>query len=161
MTISLTSRRLLLTAGAMLAASFVSVAPAAAQQGPPPAGAGRQGAQAGPMRRGPMSVDDRVQRMTTQLGLTPDQATKVRAALVAEQRQADSILAARARARDAERSAMLAMRTGTEKSLSAILTPEQRTKHDAMRARGGRGGGGQVRGGERPRGRRAGWRAHR
>ena len=143
----MTSRRFLATTGLFLATTLIIPAPAFAQPGPPPAGAERRGA--GPDgRRGPPSVDERVQRMTAELALSPDQATKVRAALTAERRQADSILAARVNQQDAERAAMLAVRTNTQKSVSSVLTAEQRTKHDAMRARGGRDGRGPGRGGD-------------
>jgi hypothetical protein len=87
-------------------------------------------------------VDERVQRMSSDLSLSADQATKVRTLLTAERRQADSILAKRAQSHDTERAAMMAVHTNTEKSLAGILTAEQRTQHDAMRARGGREGRG-------------------
>ena len=66
----------------------------------------------------------------------------------------DTILARRTAARDAEHAAMVAMRTNMQKNVAAILTPEQRLKHDAMRARmeGGRGRG--MRGGPGMRDRR-------
>ncbi len=135
----MTSRRFLTSTGLLLAATLITAVPAFAQPGPPPAGAERRGPAAGPDgRRGPPSVDERVQRMTADLGLSPDQATKVRAALTAERRQADSIMAARANRQDAERAAMMAVRTNTEKSVTSVLTAEQRTRHDAMRARRGR-----------------------
>ncbi|MCC7052729.1 MAG: hypothetical protein IT355_05640 [Gemmatimonadaceae bacterium] len=136
--------RLLATAGVVLAATLVHAAPSHAQQGPPPAASARRAAPPAD-RRGPPTIDERVQRMTTDLGLTPDQATRVRGVLTAQQRTMDSILARRTAERDAERAAMEAMRTSTQKSVSAILTPEQRTKHDAMRARM-EGGGPRMRG---------------
>lgn len=144
----MTSRSMLALAGLMLAGTCGSAIPALAQQGPPPQVADRRGPPVGP-RRGPPTVDARVERMTADLGLSAEQATRVRAVLTAERRQADSILAQRARQRDAERDGMLAVRTGTEKSLTGILTIDQRTKHDAMRARGGPEGRG-GRDGRRP-----------
>jgi GH35 family endo-1,4-beta-xylanase len=91
--------------------------------------------------------------MTAELGLSAEQAAKVRTALTAQQRTADSVMARRAAAQDAERAAMLAMHTNTEKALAGILTPDQKLKHDAMRARqGGRDGmrrGGPARGARR------------
>lgn len=147
----MTSRRFLATTGLFLATTLITALPAFAQQGPTTAGAERRGP-GSVGRRGPPNVDERVQRMTTDLALSPEQATRVRAALTAERRQADSILALRANRQDAERAAMLAMRTSTEKSVSSVLTAEQRTKHDAIRARGGRDGRGP--------GGRAGYRRH-
>jgi hypothetical protein len=138
----MTSRRILALAGLMLTGSMIATLPAFAQQGPPPQAADRRGPPPDG-RRGPPTVDARVQRMTADLGLSAEQATKVRALLTAERRQADSLLADRARRQDAERAAMMSMRTSTEKSLSGILTSDQRLKHDAMRARGGEGRGGR------------------
>lgn len=139
---SMTSRRILALAGLMLTGSMISTLPALAQQGAPPPAADRRGPPPDG-RRGPPTVDARVQRMTADLGLSAEQATRVRTLLTAERREADSLLADRARRQDAERAAMMTMRTGTEKSLSAILTSDQRLKHDAMRARGGEGRGGR------------------
>ncbi len=128
-------RRTLLMACATLSAALIHSAPVQAQQTTPPAAAERRAP--GPDRRGPPSVDERVARMTTELGLTTDQATKVRAVLTTEQRGMDSVLARRTAARDAEQAAMLATQTSTQKALAGILTPDQKLRHDAMRARHG------------------------
>jgi hypothetical protein len=145
----MTHRRILITACAALGAALMHGTTLSAQQGAPsqpPLGARR--VPDGPVpRRGPPSVDERVARMTTELGLSPDQAAKVKAALTAQQRSADSILARRAAQQDAERAAMLAMHTSTEKALTGILTADQKMKHDAMRARQGGPGGGRGHGG--------------
>ncbi len=142
----MTNRTTLAAAFALMAAALVQTAPVQAQQGttPPPPAAGQRGP--GPARRGPPSVDERVQRMTTELGLSAEQANNVKAVLTSEQRGMDSVLARRTAARDAERAAMETRRTANEKALSAVLTPDQKLKHDAMRARMERGGG---RGGRR------------
>ena len=128
-------RRTLLLACATLGATMLQATPVLAQQTTPPPSAERRGP--GPDRRGPPTVDERVARMTTELGLTAEQATRVRATLTAEQRGNDSVLARRTAARDAERTAMFAMQTNTQKALAGILTPDQKIKHDAMRARQG------------------------
>ena len=147
------SSRSLRAAAAAIVLGFSLAAPLTAQQGgPPPAGA-RPGAGQGPRQgQGPgrMSVDARVQRMTAELGLSTEQATRLRAAFTAEQRTADSIFARRAAAMDAERTAMTAMHSNTQKAVSGILTADQKLKHDAMRGRMAmRGGpdGGMRRGG--------------
>ena len=152
----MTHRRLLSSACTALALLLLHGAPMQAQQTTPPPTADRRapagpGAQDGPGRRGPASIDDRVTRMTAELGLNADQATKVRGALTAEQRTTDSVLARRVTAQDAERAAMAAMHANMQKSLAGILTPDQKIKHDAMRARhGGRGGPDHAgRGGQR------------
>jgi hypothetical protein len=120
------------------AALLLNSAPLAAQQtapAQPPSGATRPTNP--PPRRGPATIDDRVARMTADLGLSADQAGKVRTMLTAQQRTQDSILARRAAVQDAERAAMIAMQTNGEKTLAGILTPDQKLKHDAMRARRG------------------------
>ena len=146
-------RRTFLLACAALGATMLQAAPVLAQQTTPPAAAERR--DPGPDRRGPPTVDERVARMTTDLGLTADQATKVRATLTAEQRGMDSALARRTAAHDVERSAMFATHTNTQKALAGILTPDQKLRHDAMRARHGGPGDMRHRGsasghGERP-----------
>jgi hypothetical protein len=152
-------RRTLLIACAALSAGLVHSAPVQAQQATPPA-AERRGP--GPDRRGPPTVDERVARMTTELGLTAEQAAKVRGVLTSEQRGMDSMFARRTAARDAERAAMLATHTSTQKALTGILTPDQKLRHDAMRAR--QGGPRGMRNHDRdggPRGGRAGMRGDR
>ncbi len=126
-------RRTLLIACAALGAALVHSAPGQAQQATPPAAAERRGA--GPDHRGPPSIDERLARMTTDLGLTADQAAKVRTVLTSAQRGMDSVLARRTNAHDAERAAMLATQTTTQKALTGILTSDQKLRHDAMRAR--------------------------
>ena len=144
----MTSRRMLGLAGLMIAVVVGGAVPAAAQGGPPPAGADRRGPP--PDRRGPPSVDEQVQRMTSDLALTPDQVTKVRAVLNTQRAQGDSLRARAHANHDAQRKEMEAMRTSTDKALDGILTSDQRTKHmaimrDHMRRggppRGGRGDG--------------------
>lgn len=137
-------RRTFLAAAAVFGAALLHTAPLQAQGGttPPPA-ADRRGPNApnGAMRRGPANIDDRIARMTADLGLTADQANKIRAAMLAEQRSMDTVLARRTAARDAERAAMMATRTNTMKAVTGVLTADQKLRFDAMRARqdGGRG----------------------
>jgi Spy/CpxP family protein refolding chaperone len=138
----MTTHRLRLAAGLIFAGTCMSAVPALAQQGGPPPAGDRRGPPAMDARRGPPSIDERVKRMTEDLGLSAEQATRVKAVLTSERQKADSILAQRARQQDAERDAMMAVHSSTEKALASILTPEQRTRHDAMRARGGPGGRG-------------------
>jgi hypothetical protein len=150
----MTHRRFLITACAALGAALMHSTTLTAQQGAPtqPPLSARRGPDGPGPRRGPPNIDERVARMTTELGLSPDQAAKVKVALTAQQRSADSILARRAAQQDAERAAMLAMHTSTEKALTGILTADQKMKHDAMRARQGGPGGGRGHGGRGRRG---------
>lgn len=130
-------RRTLTMVCAVLGAALVQTMPALAQPTTPPPAADQRSPGAGPTRRAPPSADQRVARMTTELGLSTDQATRVRTALTAEQRGIDSALARRTAARDAERAAMTATQTTMQKALAGILTPDQKIRHDAMRARQG------------------------
>ena len=148
-------RRIFFAGVALIAAAVALPAPAQAQPTTPPPGMDRRGpAQGGPQRRpGPPSVDERVARMTTELGLSAEQANRLRGAFLAEQRSTDSMFARRAAARDAERAAMMATQTNMQKAIASILTPEQKLKHDAMRGRmGGAGARGRMmqRGGRMP-----------
>jgi periplasmic protein CpxP/Spy len=154
-------------ASAVLAAALAA-APLTAQQtatppsGPPPGGMGHHGPMmGGHMMGGHMnapSVDERVQRMSGELSLTPEQTARVKALMTAEQRSADSLRAVRAVQMEAERKAMDARHAEHEKAIMAILTPEQKTKHEAlmkeresrgpgMRGHGMRGHGGAPTGG--------------
>ncbi len=141
-------------ASALITVALLAAAPARAQtpQGStPPAGDMRhRGPMMGRMRN-PPSVDERVQRMSGELNLTPEQTTRMKALLTAGQRSADSLRAARAVQMEAEHKAMESRRAEQEKSLLAILTPEQKTKREALMkqhpGRDGRGAGGRHRGG--------------
>ncbi len=138
----MTRKNTLTLAAAVVAVALMSAASVKAQQAGPPPGPDRMGHH-GPMMAGRgnlPSVDERVQRMSGELNLTPDQTAKVKALLTAEQRAMDSTRAVRAVQWEAQRKAMDARRADHEKALSALLTPEQKTKHEAlMKAHGGPG----------------------
>lgn len=144
-------------ASALMAVALVSASPAAAQGGTPPATGDRAGPPPGGMgRRGPMfamrrnapSVDERVQRLSGELNLTAEQTARVKALMTAERRSADSLRAVRAVQMEAEHKAMQARHDANEKALLAILTPEQKTKREALmqqhRGPDGRGRGGPM-----------------
>ena len=135
-------RRIFFAGMALMTAAIAMPAPSQAQPTTPPPGMDRRGpAQGGPQRRpGPPSIDERVARMTTELGLSAEQANRLRGAFLAEERSMDSMFARRAAARDAERAAMMATQTNMQKAIASILTPEQKLKHDAVRGRMGSGG---------------------
>ena len=95
-------------------------------------------------RRGPPTVEEQVSRMMTELMLTPAQVTRVRALMTAQRAMVDSMHAKARASHDGDRRTMDAMRDNMQKSLDDVLTPEQRTKHQAMmqahRGRMGHGG---------------------
>ena len=137
MTRSKTLTRTLTLASAALAAVLTVATPLHAQQpgtpqgGPRPGSMGpRSGMMAG--HGNPASVDERVQRLSGELTLTPEQTARVKALFTTEQRSADSLRAVRAVQMEAERKAMDARHTEHEKALLAILTPEQKTRHEAL-----------------------------
>ena len=87
-----------LLAAALAAAPLTAQQTTAPQSGPPTGGMGHHG----PMMGGhmnPPSVDVRVQRMSGELNLTPEQAARVKALLTTEQRSADSLRAVRVKGR--------------------------------------------------------------
>ena len=148
-------------ATALMAVALLAVSPAAAQSRTPPATSERTGPPPGGRgmgRRGPMfamrhnapSVDERVARISGELNLNAEQTARVKALMTAEQRSADSLRAVRAVQMEAEHKAMEARHDANEKALLAILTPEQKTKRDALmkQHRGpdgrGRGPGGPM-----------------
>ncbi len=128
----MTRTKTLTLASAVLAAALAASAPLQAQQTATPQG--RMGHH-GPMmdgHRNAPSVDERVQRMSGELNLTPEQTNRVKALMTAEQRSADSLRAVRAVQMEAEHKAMEARHAEHEKALLAILTPEQKVKREAL-----------------------------
>ena len=153
----MTRTKTLTLASAVLAAAF-AITPLQAQQGAPQQGGMTPGHMGhhGPFMAGrgnPPSVDERVQRMSGELNLTPEQTNKVKALMTAEQRSADSLHAVHAVQMEAEHKAMDARHAEHEKALLAILTPEQKTKREALMKEHhgpgmhGRGPGGAADGG--------------
>ena len=152
----MTRTKTLTLASAVLAAAFAAIPPLQAQQSAPQQGGSPPGhmGHRGPMMAGhwnPPSVDERVQRMSGELNLTPEQTNKVKALMTAEQRSADSVRAVRAVQMAAEHKAMEARQAEHEKALLAILTPEQKVKREALMKEhhgpGMRGHGGPADGG--------------
>ena len=154
----MTRSKTLTLAGAALAAVLTAAAPLHAQQpatpqgGPPPGSMGQRGGMMGG-HGNPPSVDERVQRLSGELTLTPEQTARVKALFTAEQRSADSLRAVHAVQMEAERKAMETRHTEHEKALMAILTAEQKTKREALMKQRmehgprGRGHGGPPHGG--------------
>lgn len=141
----MTRTHTLTLASALMAVTLVSASVASAQGGIPTAPPA-SGERAGPPRdgrmgrRGPMfamrhdmpSVDERVARISGELNLNAEQTARVKALMTAEQRSADSLRAVHAVQMEAERKAMEARHDANEKALLAILTPEQKTKREAL-----------------------------
>ena len=136
----MTRTHTLTLASALMVAALAVAVPMQAQAGGNPSDGMRHRGPKMAGRSNTPSVDERVQRMSGNLNLTPEQAARVKALLTVEQRAADSTHGVRAVQWDAERKGMDARRADHEKALSALLTPEQRTKHEAlMKEHRGRG----------------------
>ena len=95
------------------------------QPGPAMGGGGRGPGGGGPGR----GVDAHLGRMTVMLGLNPEQQAEIRAILEVQ---------------EATRQAMReAMRDAMKEQVDAVLTPEQRARHDQMMQGRGQGPGGK------------------
>ena len=85
--------------------------------------------------RGGHMEERRLEMMTKQLNLTPDQVTQVKA-IEADNRTQMRALHEDTSAAPADKHAkMMAMRDASQAKVRAILTPDQQTKFDAMEAR--------------------------
>src|SRR5215468_9933977 len=74
------------------------------------------------------SVQQRVDRIATELNLTPEQKTKVTALFEEENKKRQELRANTTLSREEKREKGRAMLTEQEKKLKAILTPEQTEK---------------------------------
>jgi Spy/CpxP family protein refolding chaperone len=89
--------------------------------------------------RGNLTPEQRAEmqtkRLTTQLGLTADQTTKIQAIALAENQELTTLRGkyASADSRQGAGQEMKALRDKYETQLKAVLTPEQLTKYDQLR----------------------------
>jgi Spy/CpxP family protein refolding chaperone len=105
-----------------------------------PGGRGGPGGPGGPGGRGGFNMDPaqmaaRDEQTATALGLNDDQKAKF-LAIRAETRKQQAALS-----QDERQTRGRELRQAERDKINAILTPEQQTKYDQMRPRGGRGGG--------------------
>lgn len=132
----------------LLAAFALTIGTAAAQDTPPAFGQGRGGME----QRSPEDMAKRQsERMSKELGLSPDQTTKVQQILVArgQDMQAMRGQGKDGGSRDQMREQMQANRAKYDAQFKEVLSPEQYTKYTTMEAdRMKRGGGGPGRGPE-------------
>lgn len=96
-------------------------------------------------RRG-ASVEQRVDRLSTELNLTDEQKTKVTALFQDQAKQMRAMRQDTSLSREDRRAKMRTMREDTDKKMKTILTPDQEKKWQQMRKemrsrRGQRGGG--------------------
>jgi periplasmic protein CpxP/Spy len=131
-------------------------APAAPYQG-----GGYVGGQGGGGRRGPMSPDDQLKRMTKDFDLTADQQAKIRPLLVDAQKKMEDVRNDSSGDRQTMRQKMMQIRQDTNDQIRALFDDNQKEKFDKQeqerqdrpqnRRGGGPGGpGGDNSGGNSP-----------
>lgn len=124
---------------------FAAGAPAATPQGSGPGGGGR---------RGPMSPDEQLKRMTKDLDLTSDEQAKIKPILVDEQKKMEDLRNDSGGDRQAMREKMMQIRQDHRDHLRAVLDDKQKKKFDKQeqqreeRMQGRRGGGSGGPGGQ-------------
>lgn len=105
---------------------------------PPPSEGGPAGADVRPRNGGgpgQMSVEQRVERMKENLGLSPDQADQIKSAFEAQRPAMEAIRNDQSLSREDRRVKMQALRQQMDAQLATILTPEQKAKWDEERAK--------------------------
>ncbi|OGX90468.1 hypothetical protein [Hymenobacter coccineus] len=116
-----------------LLAALALATPSAFAQTAPAAPMAHQGRHKGPhkMKSPEQMAARRSQKMAQQLGLSPDQQSRLQAALLAERQGMTAVSPAPAD-RKALHQAMKANHAQYEAQVQAILTPAQRTQYTAM-----------------------------
>ena len=110
-------------------------------------GGGYGGGQGGGGRRGPMSPDDQLKRMTKDFNLTADQQSKIKPILVDQQKKMDDLRNDSSGDRQAMRQKMMQIRQDTNDQVRALLDDKQKEKFDKQeqeredRMQNRRGGG--------------------
>lgn len=99
-------------------------------------------AQDAPKKKGP-SVEQRVDRLNTEVTLTADQKTKVTALFEDSQKKMRELRQDTSLSQEDRREKMRTMREAEDKKLKEILTPEQWEKWEKARPQGGKRGGGE------------------
>ena len=141
----------------LLAVPLLAVGATAA----PYQGGGYGGGQGGGGRRGPMSPDDQLKRMTKDFDLTADQQAKIKPILVDAQKKMEDVRNDSSGDRQTMRQKMMQIRQDTNDQIRALLDDKQKEKFDKQeqerqdrpqnRRGGGSGGpGGDNSGGNAP-----------
>jgi Spy/CpxP family protein refolding chaperone len=118
----------------------------AQDQAPPPPPAGEMGPPAGGGPRGMMDPGRRADRMKHELNLTDDQTAQVKSILEDGRTKMEAIHSNSSLSRDDRRAQMMSIHKAQDDRIEALLTPDQKTKFEAMqeqmreRMRGGQGG---------------------
>jgi Spy/CpxP family protein refolding chaperone len=115
---------------------------------PPPQDQGQAGPPAdGPRGRGMrMDPNRQLEHLTRALNLTADQQAQIKPLLVERQQKVQALFQDQSVAQQDRRTQMRTIAEGTNNSIKAILTDEQKQKFDAMHERMRRHGPGEARG---------------
>jgi Spy/CpxP family protein refolding chaperone len=117
-------------------------------------GGGYGGGQGGGGRRGPMSPDEQLKRMTKEFNLTADQQTKIKPILVDAQKKMEDARNDSTGDRQAMRQKVMQIRQDTNDQIRALLDDTQKEKFDKQeqerqdRPQNRRGGGPGAPGGD-------------
>jgi Spy/CpxP family protein refolding chaperone len=125
----------LLAASALLA---VQVRAEDAPGTPPPGGppSGGEHKKAGEKGKMP-SPSDRVEKMKENLGLSDEQATQIKEILTSETKDLEALKKDESVPMEQKKEKAAAIREGNKAKIDALLTPEQKAKADAARAKMG------------------------
>ncbi len=143
----------LVAAALLMGAGWMTVTAAAQTDAPPPPPQGQQGPPpGGPRGRGgQMDPEQRVERLQKFLKLSDDQTAQVKAIFADGRTKMEALRSNTSLSRPEMRTQGEALRQQEETRLEAVLTPDQKTKYQEMRAkqeermqegRGGRNGAG-------------------
>jgi protein CpxP len=119
--------------GVALAQDTPPPPPDQGQAGPPQGGRGMR-----------MTPDQQLARLTSALDLTTDQQAKIKPLLVERQQKVQALMQDQSAPQEDKRAQMRTISQGTNNSIKALLTDDQKQKFDAMQAnmrRNGPGGG--------------------
>jgi Spy/CpxP family protein refolding chaperone len=108
-----------------------------------------KGSQGQPRGGGRMSVESRMERLTTELSLTDAQKPKVKAVLEETQKKMGEIRGDSSLSQEQRREKFTAIREEETKALKPILTPEQMEKYKNLPQQFRRGQGGEKKEGEK------------
>jgi Spy/CpxP family protein refolding chaperone len=82
-----------------------------------------------------MNPERRAERMQHELNLTDDQTTQVKAILEDTRTKSEALRSNSSLSQDDRRSQMMTIRKAESDKVEALLTPDQKTKYEAMQAK--------------------------
>ena len=128
-----------LALGGLLA---LGVTGAVAQDNPPPPPGSKPGRPPQGGRGMRMDPNRQLERLTRELNLTTDQQSQIKPLLVERQQKMQALLQNQSLLQDDRRTQMRTISEGTNNSIKALLTDDQKQKFDAMQQRMRRNGPG-------------------